>query len=175
MSQTLEERFGKEEVEKVAIERGLYSKTKTEEIIKHAKVFDTPLLPIEVGSMQTGGPFWYIMNTDKPSAIKLYFTMLAAALTSMPSHSKARKAFVDNIANDNIAVWMPYKEGMKRSNIGSKGSYKDARDELVNLGLIRKTKDKSVYVIGKVTGEKEWKSLLTLKAEAMVKSTDVVQ
>jgi hypothetical protein len=72
-----------------------------------------------------------------------------------------------------LTVWMPYKEGMKRCNIGSKSTFQDARDELVGLGLIERTDDNSIYIIGRITGDNEWKSLLHLRCDAMMEGTDI--
>jgi hypothetical protein len=148
-------------------------KKKKSKQLTHTKVFDTPLIPLEVGITQTNGPLWYILNTRKVGTIKLWIAMFSAAITSPMGHPVARRAYMKHIPEGNVPVWMPYKEGMKRCNIGSKSTFQDARDELVGLGLIERTDDNSIYIIGRITGDNEWKSLLHLRCDAMMEGTDI--
>ena len=152
---------------------GTKNKKKKSKRITHAKVIDTPLIPLEVGMVQTNGPLWYILNTRKVGTIKLWIAMFSAAITSPMGHPVARKAYMKHIPNGNVPVWMPYKEGMKRCNIGSKSTFQDARDELVGFGLIETTDDNSIYIIGRITDDNEWKSLLHLRCDAMMEGTDI--
>jgi hypothetical protein len=61
---------------------------------------------------------------------------------------------------------------MKRANIGSKSSFKQAKDELLKLGLIQDTDVDSIYIIGKITEDDEWKSFLHLRMEELLNGTD---
>jgi len=158
--------------EKKAISAAETTKKKKNKRITMAKCFDTPLIPLEVGVAQTDGPLWYILDTRKVGTIKLYITMLCAAITAPVGHPVARKAYMKHIPNGNVPVWMPYREGCKRSNISSHESFQKARDELVEKELIERTDDDSIYIIGRITGENEWKSLLHIKIDQMLSATE---